>query len=195
MKKSWKYNALLLLSFRPVHTKLVFLTYFGEFFKNCLVLFAALHERPFLLVEVLVELLQHGSFLLCGNVHIILHCVQGPQHQVEDADCWSTCTRDKTTIDKSFLLAVLVRLPRIWSIYICLCLCCSLANNYGKVLSVQCVHRILQEHGQKWYDLQHFTNFVPQAHSGISMLHAESGRAWEIESREWCVLHATPTCI
>ena len=60
--------------------------YFWELFKDSFILFSALHEPPLLFVKVLVELFEHGRLFLHWNVHVILHCVQGPQNKVEDAD-------------------------------------------------------------------------------------------------------------
>ena len=38
-----------------------------------------------------MELLQHGHLPLHGDVHVILHRVQGSQDKVEYADGWSVC--------------------------------------------------------------------------------------------------------
>ena len=38
-----------------------------------------------------MELLQHGDLLLQGDGHVIFHCVQCPQHQVEDTYGRSVC--------------------------------------------------------------------------------------------------------
>ena len=68
------------------HQIYMLVSYFWELFQNSFILFTALHERPLLLIEVFVELLQHGHLLLYWNVHIILHRVQGPQNKIEDAN-------------------------------------------------------------------------------------------------------------
>lgn len=61
----------------------------GEILKNLSVFLLALAEAPLVLVQVGVEIIQHGYLLVQGDAHIILHCIQRPQDQVENTNCMS----------------------------------------------------------------------------------------------------------
>lgn len=76
-------------------------TYHRKFFQHCLVFLRALHEAPVTLVEMCVELLQHGHLLGNRNVHVVLDCVQSTQHQVKYTDGWS---RPHIHINKTLLM-------------------------------------------------------------------------------------------
>lgn len=61
----------------------------GEVLQNLSVLLPALGEAPVILVQVGVEVVQHGHLLVQGDAHVILHRVQCSQHQVENTNCMS----------------------------------------------------------------------------------------------------------
>lgn len=61
----------------------------GEILQNLPVFLLALAEAPLILVQVCVEIIQHGYLLVQRNAHVILHCVQRPQDQVENTNCMS----------------------------------------------------------------------------------------------------------
>ena len=66
------------------------ITHSWELFQHSSVL-PAVEVPPVRVMEVCVELLQHGDLLLQGDGHVIFHCVQCPQHQVEDTYGRSVC--------------------------------------------------------------------------------------------------------
>lgn len=57
-----------------------------EILQNLTVLLVALSEAPLLLVQVRVEIVEHGHLLLQRDGHVVLNCVQCTKHQVEDAN-------------------------------------------------------------------------------------------------------------
>lgn len=59
----------------------------GEILQNLSVLLLALSEAPLVLVQVGVEIVQHGDLLVQRDGHVILHRIQRSQHQVENTDC------------------------------------------------------------------------------------------------------------
>lgn len=59
----------------------------GEVLQNLSVFLLALGEAPVILVQVGVEVVQHGHLFVQGDAHVILHCVQRSQHQVENTNC------------------------------------------------------------------------------------------------------------
>lgn len=61
----------------------------GEILQNLSVFLLALTEAPLVLVQIGVEIIQHGHLLVQRNAHVVLHCVQRPQHQVENTNCMS----------------------------------------------------------------------------------------------------------
>lgn len=61
----------------------------GEVLQNLPVLLLALCEAPVMLVQVSVEIVQHWDLLVQRDTHVVLHCVQCSQHQVENTNCMS----------------------------------------------------------------------------------------------------------
>lgn len=57
----------------------------GEVLQHLTILLLAPSEAPLGLVQEAVEVLQQRDLHLQRDAHVVLHCVQGPQHQVEDA--------------------------------------------------------------------------------------------------------------
>lgn len=57
----------------------------GEIGQDLPVFLLALGEAPRVLVQVGVEVIQHGHLLVQWDRHVVLHRVQRSQHQVEDA--------------------------------------------------------------------------------------------------------------
>lgn len=76
-------------------------THRGEILKNLPIFFLTLGEAPVILVKVGVEIVQHGHLLVQGDAHVVLHCVQRTEHQVENTNCMSGSQRqqlgDETT--------------------------------------------------------------------------------------------------
>ena len=58
--------------------------YSWKLFQNCLVLLVAVQISPVGVVEIDVELAEHPLLFSPGNGHVVLHCVQSSQDQVED---------------------------------------------------------------------------------------------------------------
>ncbi len=73
----------------PFHIPACIATDRGEILQNLPVFLLALSEAPLILVQVGVEIVQHGNLLVQGDSHVILHCVQRSQHQVENTNCVS----------------------------------------------------------------------------------------------------------
>lgn len=61
----------------------------GEVLEDLSVFLLALSEAPGVLIQVGVEVIQHGDLLVQGDAHVILHRVQRSQHQVENTNCMS----------------------------------------------------------------------------------------------------------
>lgn len=60
-----------------------------EVFQDLTIFLLALREAPLILVQEGVEVIEHGNLLVQRNGHVILHCVQCTQNQVENANCMS----------------------------------------------------------------------------------------------------------
>lgn len=64
-----------------------------EVLEDLPVFLLALSEAPGILIQVGVEVVQHGDLLVQGDTHIILHRVQRSQYQVENTNCMSGLQR------------------------------------------------------------------------------------------------------
>lgn len=82
-------TCLVLRVFRFIHAPARVATDRGEVLQNLSVFLPALGEAPVILVQVSVEVVQHGHLLVQGDAHVILHRVQRSQHQVENTNCMS----------------------------------------------------------------------------------------------------------
>lgn len=63
--------------------------YSWKLFQNCLVFLIAVQIPPVGVVEIGVELAEYPLLFSPGNGHVVLHCVQSSQDQVEDTYGWS----------------------------------------------------------------------------------------------------------
>lgn len=73
----------------PFHVLLCSNAHRREIRQNLSVFLLALSEAPLILVQVGVEIIQHGHLLVQRDAHVVLHCVQRSQHQVENTHCMS----------------------------------------------------------------------------------------------------------
>ena len=62
-------------------------TYHIEFLQDNPIILLTVHVAPALLIEMCVECPEHWNLSLIRNSHVIFHCVQGSQHQIEYTHC------------------------------------------------------------------------------------------------------------
>ena len=72
----------------------------GEIRQNLSVFLLALGEAPPILVQVGVEIIQHGNLLVQRDSHVVLDGVQRSQHQVENTNCMPGSERHVTSFKK-----------------------------------------------------------------------------------------------
>ena len=77
------------ISSRTLLSHLLRLAHSWELLEHGPVLLLAVKEAPVRLVEVCVELPQHGCLGGTGDAHVVLHRVQSSENQVEYTHCWS----------------------------------------------------------------------------------------------------------
>ena len=72
----------------------------GKVLQNLPVLFLALCKAPVSLIQVSVEVVKHWHLLVQRYTHVVLHCVQRSQHQVENTNRMSASEKQKKTRDQ-----------------------------------------------------------------------------------------------
>lgn len=74
----------------------------GKVLQNLPVLFLALCKAPVMLIQVSVEIVQHWHLLVQRDTHVVLHCVQRSEHQVENANRVSASEKQRRKLGTGY---------------------------------------------------------------------------------------------